>query len=139
MNAKAAAHAVVLAAHGTWGGWLSQGLGTFDAERRANFVDRVALGAGDLLRDTLPFQIAFELAGREVAIVDVFTQVDLDQLKEPSVLRRERRLRIGQLLLQFLRGVKAFRGLAGGEMVERRRQGKQVAARLRLTDNLLRR
>ena len=43
----------------------------------------------------------------------------------------------GQFRLELPGGVKALRRLAGGQVVQRRRQGEQVAAHLRLADDLL--
>ena len=48
----------------------------------------LALRTGDLARHLPLVQVGLDLAGREVAVVDVLGQVDLDQLVEPAVLGR---------------------------------------------------
>src|SRR5207247_871380 len=69
VNTEATAHAVVLAAAGARRRRLRQGLGAFDAERRAHLVIGLALRTGQFLRDPLPFQVLLDLLGREVTVV----------------------------------------------------------------------
>ena len=103
------------------------------AIRLAGRRRRPALRTIDLARHASSFQVTFEVAGRQVAIVHVLGQVDRDQLVEPSLRRRI----VRQLRLQLAAGEEALRGLAGRQVVQRARQGEQVAARLRLADDLL--
>src|SRR5262249_20311662 len=136
-DAAAAAHAVGLATVVARGRRVGQGLGTLAAIRLAHLVDRLALGTVDLARDLPLLQVRLDLAGGEVALVGVLGQVDLDALIEPALLRRIRTGRLGELRFDLASRVEALRGLAGRQVKEGTGQGEQVAARLRLADNLL--
>ena len=94
-----------------------------------------AISLGHLLL----FQVGLDLARREVAVVDVLGQVDPDQLVEPALLGRDGAVVVAELRLELLGGVEALGRLAGGQVIQRPGQGEQVAARLRLADDLLRR
>src|SRR5687767_9146919 len=88
VNAVPTAHAVRLAAivAGRCVAW--QRLGAAATVRLADLVDLVALGAGDLARHAPPLQVRLDLPRREVTVLDVLREVDLDQLVQPAVLRR---------------------------------------------------
>src|SRR5262249_48699715 len=82
--------------------------GAARAIRLADLVDLLALAAGHFLRHTPPFQVGLDLPGREVAVLGVLGQVDLDELKEPALVGGEGAPRPGQLLFEVAGGVEAL-------------------------------
>src|SRR5262249_17509804 len=117
VNATPAAHAVAFAAVMAGGRRGGQRLGAAGAVRLAHLVDVLTLRTGDLRRDPPPLQVRLDLAGREIALVNVLGQVDLDQLVKPTLVRRDAAVALGQLRLQLAGRVKALRSLAGRQMV----------------------
>ena len=119
---------------------VGQRRGTFEAVRLANFVDCLARRTINFLGDLAPLQVGFEFTCGEIALVGVFGQIDLDQFEEPTFTHGDfvgPRPFGSQLLFQFSRRVKSLWSFAGRQMVERSCQGKQVASRFRLPDDLL--
>src|SRR5262245_19071063 len=100
IHAEPTAHAAGFSALDAADRCLVQRAGAFRAVRRANRTGRLALPTADLARDLFPFQVGLEVPGGEVALVDVFRQVDLQQLPEPTVRALETALRVVQLRLQ---------------------------------------
>src|SRR4051812_32374416 len=88
IDAEAASHTIVFAAHHARSRRIREGLGTLGAEWRPNLVWCFALGAGNFLGDPLRFEVPLDFLGSEVAVVNLFGQVDTKQLEKPSVLRR---------------------------------------------------
>src|SRR5262249_38074846 len=87
VDAIAAAHPIGLAAVGTRGGRARKRFSSARAVRLANLVDVLALGARHFLGHAPAFQVGLDLAGREIAILGVLRQVDLDQLVKPALVR----------------------------------------------------
>src|SRR5262249_33070774 len=136
-DAAAASHAAALAAMAARRALLRQSLAALDAVRLADLVRRLALGALGFLAGLLALQIPLDLLRREVTLVDVLGEIDLDELEEPALILGDRALGILELGIDVGRGVESFRRLARRQVVERSGEGEQVAARFGLADDLL--
>src|SRR5665213_3637342 len=101
MNTTATAHAVALAALVARRRWVGQRLGTFAAVRLAHLVDVLTLLTRHFAGYLPLVQVGLDLAGREIAFVDVLGQISPDEVEKPTLVCRHGTMRLGQLRFDF--------------------------------------
>src|SRR5579871_4007636 len=118
-DTAAAAHPVRLATMVAARHQVGERRSTATAKWLPNRVGRLTLRAGHFLCNSPSLQVCLDFSAGEVPRVDIFREIDLDQLKQPALLARLGVWPANQLGLQLPRRVKSFRCLSRGQVVER--------------------